>query len=461
MMHLRPTACALAALLCCACSRPAEEEAPAPAQHLLLISVDALRADRLGCYGGRAEASPTIDRLAREGVLFERAFAPMGQTLSSLTSLLTSRYPDETGVLDNTMVVNPEEETLAEVLAAAGFRCQGLVANGVLRPGSSGIDQGFEFFRRIEVEEQLTGKARKILAEEFGRGRRDFLWLHYMDPHQPYDARAPYAEQFDPDYQGNLDTSPETLDRIYVDRVELAPDDLEHIKAVYDSQVRRVDDMIGAVLGALDKSAAAEETLVVFTADHGEELYDRNYFFYHANSLYGSVTGVPLIFRWPRELPAGRRVDSLVELVDVMPTALALLGLDSPAAAGAAGRRGIDLRPALQGETLRKDFAFAQVRNKAYAVRNKEWLLVLNPLRFRPRSVPREGQYVIGERELFRLADDPQEQANVIDRYPEIEARMGRVLQEWRESLRQGRMTQQELSEEELKEMERLGYLGK
>ncbi len=461
MTHHYPAACALAALLLCACSRPDGQEEFVPARHLLLISVDALRADRLGCYGGRAEVSPSVDRLAHEGVLFTRAFAPMGQTLPSTVSLLSSRYPDETGVLDNTMVVNPEEETLAEILAAAGFRCQGLVANGVLRPGSSGIDQGFEFFRRIEVEEQLTAKARTILAEEFGRGRREFLWLHYMDPHQPYDARPPYAEQFDPGYQGSLDTSQETLDRIYVDRVDLAPDDLEHIKAVYDSQIRRVDDMIGTVLAALDSSAAAGDTLVVFTADHGEELYDRNYFFYHANSLYGSVTNVPLIFRWPGQLPAGRRADALVELIDVMPTVLALLDVAPAAGWEAAAFRGIDLWPALQGAALRKDFAFSQVRNKAYAVRNKEWLLVLNPLRFRPRSVPKEGQYLIGERELFRLTDDPREQANVIDRFPEIAERLSRVLQEWRESLQQGRMTQQELSEEELKEMERLGYLGK
>ena len=441
---------------------PARVAPDRKAKHLLLVTIDTLRADHLGTFGGRANVSPAIDRLASEGALFERCHAPMGMTLACMTAMFTSKYPDETGVRSNLHALRDDEFTLAERLKGAGFRCRGFTANGVLQPGKSGIDQGLDEHRRIEDEGWLTHLAAKILMEDFGgaAAERDFLWVHYMDPHQPYQRREPYATEFDPDYTGEIDAEEETLQRIFIDKVELTPRDLAHIEAVYDSQVRRIDQYVNALLGALDKAGRAEDTLVVLSVDHGEDLYQHNRYFYHANSLYGSVTHVPLIFRQPGAIPSGVRVGDLVELVDVLPTTVAHLGLD-PTDGGRSNRpRGIDLGDAINGAPVEKSFVHAQLADQAYAIRNDRWFYVSNPRGFMPRSIPAEGEYFVGKRELFDTAADPDEQRNVISEHPDVAGKMAAALDRWRASLVTAETAEQDLTDEDRAKLEEMGYLA-
>ncbi len=446
-----------------ACSREESEPARvAKARNLLLITVDTLRADHVGCYGGREGVTPIIDALAQEGALFEEAHAPMGMTLACMTSMFTSKYPDETGVTNNMQKLSPDEYTLAERLRAAGFRTRGFTANGVLQPGKSDIEQGFDAHRRIQSEGQLTAEAAQILIHDFGNvdGTRDFLWLHYMDPHQPYDRREPYATEFDPDYDGPFDAAEETLQRIFIERIDISPRDLEHIAAVYDSQVRMIDIYVRSILSALAQSGKSDETLVVFTADHGEDLYDHNHYFYHANSIYRSVTHVPLIFRQKGAIPSNVRVPGLVEHVDVMPTILSHLGLDPTEGTSATRPRGVDLGPSMHGEPLQKTFVFSQVFAQIYGVRSREWLYVRNPDGFIPRSIPEEGEYLISAIELYALRDDGREQTNVAARHPALVAKLDRVLEQWRERLVIGASEEFDMTDEELREFEELGYVG-
>ncbi len=445
------------------CGDPDGGGREAKAKHVLLVTVDTLRADHLATYGGRPSVSPAIDALAAEGTLFERCHAPTGMTLASMTAMFTSKWPDETGVRSNLHRLRDEEWTLAERLKDAGFRCRGFTANGVLQPDKSGIDQGFDAHRRIEDEPWLTHLASKMLVEEFGNDpeRRDFLWVHYMDPHQPYQRREPWATRFDPSYDGPFDAEEETLQRIFVDKVELTPRDVQHVEAVYDSQIRRVDQFVRSILSALEKSGHAEETLVVFSADHGEDLYDHNRYFYHANSIYGSVTHVPLVFRQPGRVPAGARVDDLVELIDVMPTILAWLGLDPTAGDWKSHPRGTDLGPAMtSGAAVGKDFAFAQIAFHVYAIRSPGWFYVENPRGYMPRSIPKEGEYVIAERELYDLGGDPDEQTNVLAEHPDVADKLAKALRAWKDDLISVDATEQDLTDEDRARLEALGYLG-
>lgn len=432
------------------------------ARHLLLVTIDTLRADHLGIHGGRPGVSPAIDALAAEGTRFENCHAPMGMTLACMTAMFTSKAPDETGVRSNLHRLRDDEWTLAERLADAGFRCRGFTANGVLQPGKSGIDQGFVEHRRIEDESWLTHLAAKTILEDFGNdaAQRDFLWVHYMDPHQPYQRREPFATEFDPDYDGPFDAEEETLQRIFVDKVELSPRDLEHVEAVYDSQVRRVDQFVQSLVGALRMSGHEDDTLVVFSADHGEDLYDHNRYFYHANSLYGSVTHVPLVFRQPGAIPAGERVGDLVELIDVLPTIVAHLGFDPRSGDSRTQPRGTDLGPSMHGAAVGKGFAFAQVADQAYAVRSPRWFYVENPRGYMPRSIPAEGEYFIGKRELFDLEADPGEQTNVVHGHPDVAEKMAKALATWRASLAASDSDEQELTDEERANLEALGYLA-
>ena len=434
------------------------------AKHLLLVTVDTLRADRLGCYGGPNRPSPTIDALAAEGVRFEHAFVPRAMTLPSMTTFFTSRYLDEHGVLDNRMIVGEGEVLLAEHLAAAGFRTRGWNASRVLAPQRSHIEQGFgpESYQYVADERRMTEQAGAFLRDEFGRdGRREFLWLHYMRPHKPYKPPPPFDRRFvDPDYRGRQDGSSANLDRIYVEREALAPEDRRHIEAIYDGTIAYVDSLLKELLAALEASGQARDTLVVFAADHGEDLYSHNFYYYHANSVYRSSTQVPLLFRQPGAVRSGAVLPGIVESVDLVPTLLRWLAV--PPLAGAEGWRGRDLSPLLRGDAgaapAPRELTVAQWGHQIYAIRGRRWLYVDNPGRVAPDGPPAAGRYPIAQQELYDLDADPDEQVNVIGAHPEEAQKLRAALERWKGGLARGEAAVDE-SDERKAELEALGYI--
>jgi arylsulfatase A-like enzyme len=441
----------------------ARQEAPR-ARHLLLVTVDTLRADRLGCYGGPNRPSPAIDALAAEGVRFERAFVSRAMTLPSMTSFFTSRYLDEHGVLDNRMIVGEGEVLLAEHLAAAGFRTRAWNASRILAPQRSHIEQGFapESYQHVADETRLTELAGAFLRSEFGReGRREFVWVHYMRPHKPYKPPPPFDRRFvDPAYRGRHDGSSANLDRIYLEREPLAPEDRRHIESIYDGTIAYVDSLVKELLAALEASGQARDTLVVFAADHGEDLYSHNFYYYHANSVYRSSTQVPLLFRQPGAVRGGAAVPDLAESVDLLPTLLRWLAV-APLA-GAEGWRGRDLSALLREDAgpapPPRELSVAQWGNQIYAIRGRHWLFVHNPGRVAPDGPPVAGRYPIAEQELYDLDADPDEQVNVIAAHPEQAQELRAALERWQGGLARGKAAVAE-SDERNAELEALGYI--
>lgn len=431
----------------------------------MFITVDTLRADRLGCYGGPNPTSPAIDRLAAEGTLFVDAYAQRGMTLASMTTFFTSKYPSEHGVLNNTKQISADEWMVAERLAAAGFHARAFNSSGVLDPGRGNqIDQGYKAgtYSMVLDERQMTRQVVEYLQRKFGKdGRREYVWVHFMNPHKPYDPPPPYDKRFDPDYTGTFDGESDTLDRTFVEKTRLEPRDRRHVEALYDGQVALVDDCVAEILAALEAGGLAKDTLVVFSADHGEDLYSHHCYWYHGSSVYRSTLRIPLVFRQPGAVLPGQRLDGIVESVDFAPTVLSWLGLDAGPGPGKDARlRGIDLSPALlEGGSLKKDFAFGQYDEDIFTVRNKEWMLVDNPTRFHPKQPPLEGDYPVEPLELYHVAEDPDEQVNVAERNPEVVARLRRVLQVWRGSLRDGSAAENE-DPNMLRELMAQGYLG-
>ncbi len=435
------------------------------AKHLLFITVDTLRADRLGCYGGPNACSPVIDKLAKDGTLFVDAYVPRAETFPSMTTFFTSKYPSEHGITDNKMSLGPAEVLLAERLKDAGFHNRAWNASGVLAPRDGGINQGYEpgAYSLIVDEREMTEKATRFLRERFGKdGQREFVWLHYMNPHKPYDPPPPFGRTFDPDYRGLLDGSTKTLDRLYVEKPELADDEKKHLLALYDGQVAFVDGLIGQVLQALEDSGAADDTLVVFAADHGEELFSHNMYPYHSICPYRCGTRIPLIFKQKHVVRAGVRDEkALVESLDFVPTVLAWLGVDPDATRGKDSTpRGLDLSATLtDGAPVKRSFAFAQVDEDVFVARNHEWSLVSNPHEVMPKSPPDEGKYPIPKLALYHVAVDPDEQVNVLAQNDPESAGLMRALQGWLTSLRRisGEQTKDPAFLEELRQQ---GYVG-
>ena len=425
---------------------PVTVAAPAPPErqpNILFILVDTLRHDRLTPYGYGRDTSPEIARwLAAPGVVVEEAYSQAPWTLPSVVSFLTGRSPGELLGRDLAGYGIPAGvESLAERLGKLGYRTGGFFANPTLHAGA-GFGRGFEtlFTPPADIEwirkhaDELNRRAVPWLAAHQGGGRPFFAYVHYVDPHDPYenpdvvDGRSPFL----PDYRGPVDGS--WVHGVYVGRLTLPdpPRDREQLSALYDSEVRYVDRHIGALLATLAPEVLAN-TLVVLTADHGEELFDHGGW-KHGQTLYEEQIHVPLLLRWDRRLPAGRRLAGTVRLLDLMPTLVGAAGGEADPAWD-----GIDLLPALAGEApLPRRPAFAQHLAggplRAAAVLGREKLILFNrEARFETVDEQQAHFWQLDRRrmervEFFDLARDPQEQRNLAAAEPGRAARLAPVV---------------------------------
>lgn len=468
-----------ATLFLAACSRTDDGRA----KHLLVISVDTLTASRLGCYGGPNRPSPVIDRLAAEGVRFERAYVPRGMTLPSMTTYFTSKYPADHGVIDNKHKIPFDEWMLAERLEDVGFKRLAFNASEVLSPAKgTAIDQGYgdnAYTTISDDDAQVTRLAAGYLRTKFGRNpKREFVWVHLMSPHKPFAPSRADVDRFDPDYRGSwtapgFDLEP-AIEAAYVEKRPLPPAELRRFLAIYDGEIANVDRCVAELLAALDESGQAKDTLVAFVADHGEELFLHNQYPYHANSPYRAVTRVPWIFRLPGAMPTGGVVEDVVESVDFLPTVLACLGLHDRIAGDRPENapRGRDLTPLLFGDGGvearpafgRNDDCADRPQNVGLAtLRDAKWSLVVNTDGWLPDFPPKAGLYPVPPLALFDLETNPDErpELDVAAAHPEVVARMRAALEE-----RVARLRHRETefvdfakTEAELESMIQLGYI--
>lgn len=303
------------------------------ARSVILISIDSLRADHLGCYGYGRDTSPRIDRLAAEGTRFARALAPSPWTLPSHASLFTGLYPMTHGIEDNGLRLRSGAQTLARSLASAGFATQAIVCAPLLRP-EFGLDAGFhgydidlvgetpEAARAAKVAPKVTAKALAWL-DRIGE-RPFFLFLHYWDVHYDYNPPDEFAGAFDPDYAGSEDGT-----SIH-DRTDIVPGmdeaDFDHLVALYDGEIRYTDEALGVLFDGIEARGLADRTMIWVVADHGEEFLDHGGTG-HTSTCYGEVLEVPMILRVPWLADAPAVVSEPTGLVDVLPTTLELLEL--------------------------------------------------------------------------------------------------------------------------------------
>jgi choline-sulfatase len=379
----------LLAAACCLAGCAAREPGPAATlpQHVLIVTIDTLRADRLGCYGNREVATPNLDRLAREGVMAPDANVPTPITRPSHTSIFTGLYPAQHGIRDNiSRALAPDVPTLAEAFKAAGFETAGFVSSIVLSR-QSGLGRGFDTFSdQFDLGPDAHDEARFLdILEKRGdvavadaiawleqRARaRTFAWVHLYDPHAPYDPPEPYASR-------------------YADRP-------------YDGEVAWSDELVGRLDTALARLGIRDRTLVVVTADHGEALGEHGELV-HGFFLYEATLRVPLLMRGPGIRP-GTRIPVVARSVDLFPTILELSGVPAPnsslaiagrslASAARGGTRALDEAAAFaESLTPRIHYGWSDLRS----VRDGRWKFVLAP---RP--------------ELYDLTRDPDEHHNLL-----------------------------------------------
>lgn len=302
-------------------------------RHVLLISLDTLRADHLSLLGYARETSPRLEAFANDTFVFERALAPAPNTGPSHMSIMSAVYPVQHGLIGGLRKPAGGRPMIAEILSQAGFRTAAFVDGGKLSR-EFGFDRGFD-----EYDDEAGGFA-KILPKarhwaQMNRDERFFLFLHTYDIHTPYSPPRPYRGMFhEKPYRGDFIPNGKNMTALAFKKSEMAPDDLEHVVALYDEGIRYADDALGDFLVYLDERLGIlDETLVIILSDHGEEFGEHGSFLhwqlYHRPNLH-----VPLLIRVPGA--PGARVEMPVEVLDVAPTVLDLLGL--PPIPGAEGR---------------------------------------------------------------------------------------------------------------------------
>ena len=342
-----------------AAGRSGGAESSGDAPNLLLITMDTTRADHLHAYGHKRIATPATDRLAAEGVLFERAYSQIAVTAPSHTTVMSGRGTWSHGTLLNGIPVSEDQSLLAELLSERGYRTGAFVSAYVL-DHKMGFDRGFatydDDFSSLEGSSGLlagrlwAGLVRHFspdtVLERVGGDTVDsalswleaapadrpwFLWVHLFDAHGPYEPPPPYDTMY---YQGDpRDPSNKSMERVdhvaaYLESSLEGITDLNWVIAQYDGEISYADAQVGRLLDALDERGEAGDTLVVLAGDHGESLGENGVWFNHGDDVFDASTHVPLIMRWPGEVPAGQRVGGIVELTDVAPTVHALLGLE-------------------------------------------------------------------------------------------------------------------------------------
>lgn len=465
--------------------QPASEARPAPdAGHInvLLITVDTLRADHVGCYGHHLATSPTIDRLTAEGVRFADATVQWPKTWPSMATLLTSTYPATHGVRLKPRRPLPEASlTLAEILHAGGYRTAAVVANVNVGRGFS-FDQGFDHFVESWVDALIreTGKATFQNApgkvkrytnativtdqavqwlETAGKAERFFLWLHYMDPHGPYLPPDKYKDLFAGSYPPQR-VDPRRLpqyQRQNDPRTNRRADDLGFYKAQYDREIRYFDDELARLLAELEQRKLRDHTLIVLTADHGESLGEHNYYLLHGRLPYQPSARVPLVMVLKDRLPAGKVVRAPVGLIDLMPTILELAGVPVPPTL-----QGTSLLPLLQdGEQAAPPYVFMEAgpyEPSQVAVRRGPWKLV------HFRNPADRAAHGTREFELYHVWDDPLENHNLAAEHPTLVQELRTALDEWLKSTppleKLGeRIDPQQLDESTRELLRSLGYL--
>ncbi len=406
--------------------RPPPPQATGPAlqrPNVLVYVVDTLRADRLGCYGHAARTSPRIDAFAAEAVRFTDAVAQSSWTRPSTASIFTGRVPPRHGALEADTAIRPDVPTLPELLHAAGWTTAAFVTNSVVS-APFGFARGFDrfhYFPEAPGRADLFLPADRVVrpvARWLRRAPRPFfLYVHVADPHNPYVPPARYRRGLVTAHNGVTPAAviaeqrrcPDCLHELGLQRpAPIAADTVAVLSELYDAEVARADLAFGRVLDVLRARGRLDDTLVVFTADHGEEFLEHGGVT-HGKTLYRELLHVPLLARLPGGRRGGTSVSAVVQHADLLPSILDFAGLPSPP--------GLDGEPILRDDgppAGREVFShLAHDGRTVAAITDERWGAI------RTLAAPEGTDAGL---EIYDLHDDAGERRNLVEQSPILAA---------------------------------------
>ena len=404
------------------CNGKRAPRATATKPSVLFVAVDTLRADRLGCYGNSLPLTPSIDRLAAEGVRFDHCFSHAPWTLPSFASMFSSLDPRQHGAGGSALSFSALRDTiptLPKCFQEADYLTMAFVNVDFLSK-PFGLTRGFDDVSSVYFEnnEEMRDARRTTDAAlhwlDDHRDESFFLFVHYFDPHAEYrpprEFREKFAAEVDRTNDGFVFGTREQVGAVRHKLIKLDAGDVERAEKLYDGEVAYTDQEVGRLLDALSRMGLDETTLVVFTADHGEEFLDHGGW-EHGHTLYDELLHVPLILRQKGRI-APRAVSAPVGLVDLAPTLCAQCGLPRPKSF-----TGRDLAPLLRGEAIEPALWLAYGNfwgPPLVSLRDSEFKLIVTPA----------AKNAAEKRELYRWRDDPHELRDLQASAPDVVARL-------------------------------------
>jgi len=431
-------------------------------RNVLLITIDTLRADYLGyfrklkgLFPEKISFSPVLDQLAGENLVFTSAYTPISSTWPALTSIARSRMPHEHGIQFN----GDEQYEMGTSLGHLLFKERYSVSfrANAFQLEIGGFDEVRSFFRK---DKKLKESAKQFLSRNYNR--KFFMWLHFLGVHAGYRPPKDILKKIEPDgYTGNVQKAVgPVLKKITAGEKKVTPEDIEHIRNCYAGELIQIDAWIGEIFDVMKERGIWENTLVIVSADHGEDLYDHNRHFFHHPSIYNTSLHVPLIMKFPGSEFAGT-IDENVSIMDFMPTILDFLGVETEYRMS-----GESLMPLIRGDRKRKNRVLIaeSEKNKIMAVIGDQWKMIYNP-----ESIVAKTQYgnsyFIDTEEFYNIDEDRLEQVNLLKKEtPNIYKKMKYTLLNYIKTFqldkeKRARKKVSEMSEEVKKELRSLGYL--
>ncbi len=402
---------------------------------VVLISIDTLRRDHLPFYGYARDTAPNLTTLAADAVVFDQAIAAHTNTAPAHASILTGLYPTAHGIVRNGYALRDDVPVLAEILTTHGYQTAAFVSGFTLNGDTTGLDRGFGHYddggkkTRDRRAADTVDRVSTWLEQRDGQ-RPLFLFLHLFDPHFPYRAPEQHGRPFLPrgvdDFRFPVGAE---LDRLR--RGEAQPGELEEYVSRYDGEIHYADHHLGRFFQELRRAGLFEDSLVIVTSDHGETLVERPFVFDHGGRVYEEQILVPWVMRFPQGRFAGQRIGAAVHQVDLLPTLLDLLGVETPP------NHGRSLLPAIRnGGPWPRRPLFSMARTEPPRVRGLSAPMARRGL---IASIRVQGSKLIayptatGESfELFNLERDPGEQHSVAAEQPKVVERLRRELARWR-----------------------------
>lgn len=437
--------------------------------NVILISVDTLRADHLGCYGYERDTSPNIDALAEDSFVFLNTYASSPWTLPSHVSMLTSLHGVRHQVYHEDERMDPSLITLADIFRKNQFMCAAFTGGGFVS-AAYGFSKGFDSYN-----EGVGGVFHQNSAERVFRAVSDwidrqlerdfFLFIHTYQPHSPYACPPPYKVMFLNEHSqfGHVDLIQHIGGKEGIFR-PLPDAERQNIVDLYDGEIRYTDEkLIGPLINKLKSTGLYDRTLIIFTSDHGEEFYDHGGWG-HGHSLYDESLRVPLILKFPKADFQGRRADTVVSLIDIMPTAIEVMGLN----ASELEIDGRSLMPIIKSKEEKDRVFIADIGSNVLdshipqriATNRERYKLILSQA-YTPEDYdffahPPPG---IGPVELYDLKNDFREDSNIANNHPQLANDIIRWLNDYYAQVKKMQTGKAQIDQAVREQLKALGYI--